>query len=122
MSHRKNKYRFRLKEGPFVLNNVHIDCDELIRNMREREIFLLKEKEALKDLPHITINYEDHLLYVTEHQKTLARVFAYLDVPSVPVKTDFVRITSDRLSDLVVNYEEVTQVIENTQYAEFLAD
>lgn len=107
--------------GPLKLKEIYIDCDELLKRMKEREMFLAHEKEVLEGVPHITINYENDLLRAQYRQDTLDKIFNYLDVPFVQVKTKLVRITSDNLSAFVQNYEEVERVIGNTEYAQFLA-
>lgn len=116
----RKSYHYRVGDKPLNLEKIYIDCDELFREMRGRLTLLEKEKEVLKNLPHLTVNYEDHLLSAEMHQKTLDRIFSYLDVSSVSVKTDLLKITPDRLYDLIKNYKEVTQIIKNTEYSEFL--
>lgn len=116
----RKSYHYRVGDERLNLEKIEIDCDELLREMRGRWMLLEKEKEVLKNLPHLTINYEDHLLSAEKHQKTLDRIFSYLDVLSMSVKTDLLKITTDRLSDFIENYEEVIQILEKSEFSEFL--
>ena len=86
-------------------------------------MYLSMEKQILDDLkiPYITIVYEEDLLPGDKQQKTMDRIFDYLDLPSVSVRTNLVRTTSDNMSDFIENYEEVVNIISQTKYAEFLA-
>lgn len=86
-------------------------------------MYLSMEKQILDDLkiPYITIVYEEDLLPGDKQQKTMDIIFDYLDLPSVSVRTNLVRTTSDNMSDFIENYEEVVNIISQTKYAEFLA-
>lgn len=111
---RKSKYI------PSKLDKVYIDTKFLIEGMNKREMYFAQEEEILKNLPHITIVFEDDLLRAENHQRSLDKILDYLGLPSVPVKTIFVRAASKRLSDSVQNYEEVVRAISQTKYAKFL--
>ena len=108
--------------APSKRGKAYIDIKFLIERMNIREMYLAQEEEILKNLPHINIVFEDDLLRAENHQRTLDKIFDYLDLPSVPVKTIFVRAASKRLSDSVQNYEEVVRAISQTKYAKFLED
>ena len=82
----------------------------------------MKEKKIIEALPHITIAYERDLLSAEQHQATADKIFDYLGLASVAVKTKCVRTSSDNLADFIENYEEVVNVISQTKYAKFLHD
>lgn len=114
------QWKRKLKDAPSKLDKAYIDTKFLIERMNKRGMYLAQEEEILKNLPHITIVFENDLLRAENHQRTLDKILDYLGLPSVPVKTIFVRAASKRLSDSVQNYEEVVRAISQTKYAKFL--
>ena len=107
---------------PLAGQTFYIDCQELLESIEAREKYAAQEQDLLAGLPHLTIVYEKDLLHAAHHQATLDRVFDYLGVPSVPVKTTLVRTSRNKLADIVSNYEEVVRFISQTKYAKFLDD
>ena len=75
------------------------------------------EAEWLGPLPHLTMVYEDDLLRVDARQPSLDRAFEFLGLQSVPVRTQYARLTGDRLEDVVENYEEIVSILKGTPYA-----
>lgn len=116
------RLRFKSEDTPSNGVKVYIDCKGLIERMQRRGMYLAQEEEILKNLPHITIVFEDDLLRAENHQRTLDKILDYLGLPSVPVKTIFLRAASKRLSDYIQNYEEVVRAISQTKYVKFLED
>jgi LPS sulfotransferase NodH len=118
----RGAYQHRLTDGPLELAKISVDCDELLRRMDQRAQYFVQERKALEGLPHMIVVYEDHLLKAENHQETMDRVFDYLGVPFVTVRTDLVKITPERLSDFLDNYDEIARVVGNSEYARFLGD
>lgn len=116
----RNAWSHRSGDGPLTMEKIPIAPQGLIGLMEQRERFLAEEREALEGLPHMALVYEDDLLRPEARGKTMDRVFGYLDLPPVPVRTDLVRIASGPLSDMIENYEEFVQAIGRTRYAELL--
>lgn len=107
-------------ENPLKNSKFYIDCDELITGIEYYERQLIEEKKLLKKLPHIMLIYEDDLLTAEEHQKSLDRIFDYLGLNTVPVKTTLVKTSSDNMSNFIQNYNEVVSVVNKTKYSQFL--
>jgi LPS sulfotransferase NodH len=116
----RGSFQHSSSDVPVKLERMHVDSDRLIELLEEREMRLDSEKEVLRSLPHITIVYEDDLVRAENHQKTLDRLFDYLDVPHTPVKSKLVRTGADKLSDTIENFEEVSEILGKTKYAKFL--
>lgn len=109
------------QKEPFVKYNFFIDSKKLIKEIQRRENLTLQQKKMLAHISsNFERNYEDDLLKSEQHQKTADRVFEYLGLDSVPVKTKLIKASSDRLSDMIVNYEEIVSTISKTKYAKFL--
>ncbi len=101
-------------------SKIYIDCDDLARGMRWNKKLLRQEEEVLAGVPHLKLIYEQDLLHTDQHQNTSDRVFDFLGISSVPVKTDLVRTSSNRMSDYVLNYEELVQTVGQTEFAQYL--
>ncbi|OAD19126.1 hypothetical protein THIOM_005255 [Candidatus Thiomargarita nelsonii] len=109
-------------ENSLKNSKYYINIEEFIKKIQRQETHLFNEKKVLEQIPHITITYEDDLLIAGQHQKTADRVFEYLGIESIPVKTQFKRTTTDKLSDFIENYEEIVSVLCQTKYAKFIDD
>lgn len=116
----QRKQWFDTVENPLTNSMFYIDKEKLINKIQKQETHLINENKSLEKIPHITVTYEKELLQNEQHQKTTDRVFEYLDIESVPVKTKFKRTTTERLSDFIENYEEVVSAIRKTKYAKYL--
>lgn len=116
----RKKWHYKSKDIVSKLDKIHINCAKLIEGMKRREMYLAKEKEVLENLPHIKVVYENDLLRAENHQKTLTKIFNYLNIPSTPVSTKFIKNNPNNLSDFIQNYQEVVQAISKTKYAKFV--
>jgi len=99
----------------------HIDCDALLQNMKWRETMLAQERQVLEEIPHLPIVYEQDLLDARRHQVTLDRVFDFLGVARVAVRAGLMRVSPDRLADIVENVDEVLKTLAETPYASQLS-
>ena len=109
-----------IDSGPKNKHKLQIDCAQLLKYMKGHEKFLQREKEMLKDIPHLELVYEDDLLDAVDHQQTMNRVFQFLGIDSQYVQTDYVRTSSYHLEDLIENYSEVESYLKNTDYYQYL--
>lgn len=115
----RNKWERFLSDPPERVA-IRIDCKEFLRRMKIRERSLKDEEKALAGLPHLALVYEDHLLKSEHHQLTLDGIFEWLGVPSAPVGTNLVKITPEKLSDFIENYDEFIKAVNDAGYARFL--
>lgn len=101
---------------------VVLDTETILQqiNLRERE--RLEEQRILQEMPYLALTYEEGLLRAEQHQNALDKVFDYLGLNSVPVKTRLFRTTSDEMTNFISNYDEVVHFISQTKYARFLED
>ncbi|MDY6992434.1 MAG: hypothetical protein SVR94_07485 [Pseudomonadota bacterium] len=100
---------------------IRVDCNAVIEKMQRMEQAVQREKDLLKQLPYVQVTYEEDLLDKNQHQQTLDRVFEFLQVPSVAVKTQMMKIAGDKkISDIVENFDELQQALQGTPYTRFL--
>jgi hypothetical protein len=112
---------FHIKNGDSgVSRKVKIECDQLMEGIRYGEIVNKTEAENLKEIDHITINYEDDLIENSMHQETADKIFKYLGLKSVKVDTELKRIVPEDLKEIILNYDEVYNYFKDTEYIKFL--
>lgn len=99
---------------------IYVDVQALLEELNWHERMFQSELTVLRDIPHLTLEYEKDLLKSEQHQTTANKVFAYLNIESVSVQTKFQKIASSNLADDIINYEEVVESIQKTPYAHFL--
>lgn len=78
------------------------------------------DAKNLGDLPRAETIYERDLLDADRHQATADRMFAFLGLPSAPVRTRWAKVTPKRLRDFVANYDEMAESVAAGPYARFL--
>lgn len=100
---------------------IHVDIDVLFRWMRgsERSLKLIND-QWLKNIPYLSLTYEQDLLQQSSHQKTVDKIVQFLGLPSAPVNTSMTKVTSPRLENFVTNYDDMAQALKNTKYEQFL--
>ena len=101
------------------LRSIYINPAEMLEFLEEREARYLKQNEIMAQFPHLDIVFEDDLSPAEQHQPTVDKICNYLDIPSAPVKTKFIK-TPREIKDLLQNYEEITAFLKNTKYAYLL--
>lgn len=79
-------------------------------------------REALSEIPHIKLVYEDDLATPEHQQAATDRVCVFLGVQPVPVHSELVRVTPRATEDQLSNFEELAEVLAATRYAKYLPE
>lgn len=103
-------------------SKVHVEPDELRRWIEQKKRRTMEELEALGELPHLNINYDDDLLGEDAQRRTTDRIAEWLGLEPVPTKADIRPNTPRRLRDLVENVDELAEVFAGTEEAQFFED
>jgi LPS sulfotransferase NodH len=103
-----------------VEHKYTLDCSALLRWLNKRQIYRKQEQLALSGLPFLELVYEHDLRGCDQHQKTAERIFDYLGLDSVTVKSSLKRLGSNNLVEQIENYEEVVAMLESSQQMHFL--
>lgn len=114
---RTNKYHIR--DSNTAIPKIMIDPAELLDQIRIREDYKKMEKEYLKDVQYLHIIYESDLLDSMNHQICADKIFEFLGVDSIKVSTKLSKTTTTQLSDTIKNYNEVEDVILNSNFKHF---
>jgi LPS sulfotransferase NodH len=120
VARRRNQWA-DFSKNPLQNKKLKIDSQQLMGLLEWRETMTRREKQALAGTSYLPLVYEDHLLNPIQHQQTLNRVFDYLDVETIPVKTRFHKTTTGQISDFIENYSEIESLIAQTGYKRFLS-
>ena len=93
----KSTQVWHMTKGERKQTKCFVNCEDLIRRMRRRELDLEPDKLYLQGLPFIELVYERDLLHQEQHQRTLNRLFAYLGLPAHRVDSKLKRTGRDLL-------------------------
>lgn len=107
---------------PINKKKVNIDCNKLLETIIWFEKLACLEKKILTEINHIKIIYEKDLLEEKNHQKTCDNISQFLGITPNKVSTDIRKISSGKLCDQILNYEEVMTFFINTKYSEYITD
>ncbi|MBS1517264.1 MAG: hypothetical protein JSS91_04180 [Bacteroidetes bacterium] len=112
---------FHLKYGDRDFDQkIKVDCEKLFEGIKYGEEVEKTEQENLKNIPHLTVTYEDDLLEREKFQNTADRAFSFLGLDSHPVKSDLKRIVKLDLKEVILNYSEVEDFLIKKNYDKFL--
>ena len=112
----QGRFLHRWGDGGQRLERMAVDPDQVVHAMREKGEHDRVEEEALGSIPHMIITYEQDLLHGERHQATCDRVFEFLDLSSGPVQTQLLRTSRARVSDYIVNHEELIRVVQENGF------
>lgn len=118
----KQKFHHNSNEGEVEYKPIKVEIEEVFQRIQLTEELGEYEKKLLKNIPHLSLTYEDNLLHSKCHQKTVDLVLELFNLPSTPVKTNLVKLMPLELSKMVENYEELIQAIKKSKYAHFISD
>ena len=107
-------------EKKLNINQFRIDSKKLFEFMADIERVNEFDEEILREIPKITLTYEDHLLQPEKHQETMDKIFNFLGIESCVVRSDLDRITGKDLRSFITNYDEVASLISKSDYAKYI--
>ena len=116
----RGAFHHKSTDDPMKSSKIEVDCDRLIRFLEERESHLAEEDRSLQGIPHLALTYEDDLLDSERQHETVNKVCEFLGCPSEPANTSLIKVGKSRLSDTIDNFEEISQFIGETKYADLL--
>ena len=97
---------------------IQVDVNEVLEWIVGLEKAKQIQANLLKNIPLLaSLTYEEDLLDNSCHQATVDKICIRLNISSQPIKTSFVKSTPTRLSDLVINYEELEKAIKASKYS-----
>lgn len=119
---RQVQFHSRVSDGPPERKAIRVAVEDVFSWLEENELRASFEREALRDIPYLSLIYEEDLLDSRLHQRTVDKICGFVGIPSATVSTDLQKTTARALSDLVINLDELSDALANTPYAQFLSD
>ncbi len=112
---------FHLRNGDTSeQRKITVDFGTILEGITYGEEVERTEEENLRNIPHIKVIYETDILDNSKHQETADKCFKYLGLKSFPVTTDLKRITTDKLQDMILNYDEIERKLKGTRFEKYL--
>lgn len=99
---------------------VVVDIEELLAWMKRTEGLYAYEDVLLKDVPHISLTYENNIASEERQQNTMVDVCEFMGIPYSSGKCAYMKISPRSLADSIENYEEIAKALKDTPYAKFL--
>ncbi len=115
----ENNYEIKLGQL-YKKKKLTIDCRRLEEMISGFEWETKWEQTTFRKFPLLELTYENDLEYPEYHNKTAQKVFSFLGVNTIDVKSTFVKKASHDFKDDIENYDEFLDYYKNSKYANFL--
>ncbi len=103
-------------------NKVTVDVSELIACLKYLDNQRIEANAILHGVSHISLTYEDDLMDINSHAATAERLGDFLEIPQIEPVGEPLKLVHQQLADIVVNYDEMRQGLEKSDYAYLLTN
>ena len=109
--------------GPVVAGDamIHLDPAIFVQRIAWNEALLTYEKASLKDIPHLSLQYESDLGETAAQAATTARLFDWLDVPREEAGSNLKKMLPTAPENIVENWENVVAALNAAGYGHLVA-
>jgi LPS sulfotransferase NodH len=107
-------------ESILPFTSFTVDCFKFKHSTNQLIKWNEEEREILKDLPILEIQYEKHLENSFSHQSTINTILDHLKLPHRKVFTKHKKVIRGELKSLIENYEEFSKVMKQNGFGEYL--
>ena len=114
--------RFDAVEQNVRSNKVTVDVSELIACLKYLDNQRVEASAILHDVPHLSLTYEDDLIDINSHVETANKLSDFLEISGIKPVGSSIKLVHQKLADIVTNYEEMCEGIENSDYAYLLTE
>ncbi|MBE9062524.1 hypothetical protein [cf. Phormidesmis sp. LEGE 11477] len=115
--HRGNYHKLDTAVEDF---KILFKCEQLTKRVNRRTAYEEQEKEALVNVEFHEVIYEKDLESTQSHQQTADRIFEYLSLPPKAVTTQYKKVNSRPLEELMSNYDEFVDCLHQHGLQTFL--
>jgi len=105
-------------DAPFP--RITITPEELLHEIMVFVSWRDREGKALQGIPHLEVVYEDMLECEGCWSGTMEKVFGFLGVDVVPVRSSLIKTYPRPYSEIVSNHDELMEVVKRSRYAYLL--
>jgi LPS sulfotransferase NodH len=113
----RGKFHHFQNSGEQKFVTMHLDLDDLKRELDMADELLKLEDKLLTGVPYLRLSYEDNLAEQRSQQSAVDLVCSYLGIPTWDVSTDLVKTTPQDLTTIIENYAELEAFVAGTKYA-----
>ncbi len=99
---------------------LSVDPSHVLEWMQNSKALSEYEHSLLEGVPYLSLTYEEHIRHADGHQSTVDLICDFLEIESSPVESSYRKVAPRSLKDRVANYDELSQRLEGTPYAEHL--
>ncbi len=103
-------------------NKIIIDIDELFACLQYLDHQRVEASAILHDIPYLDLVYEDDLIDPNVYARTALKLSTFLAIPEIIPIGSTIKLVHRQLADIINNYTEVCEAIENSDYAYLLTD
>lgn len=116
---RHNRQWHRTKGSPPPLPPPVIPWPLLTRQLDNLAIQSARETYALKDIPFLSLTYEDDLETATSWASAINKIWSYLELPGTPspIQANLARTYDEPLERIIPNYADLCRALFSSPYA-----
>lgn len=103
-------------------HKLTINVDELLACLQYLDHQRIEANAILHDIPYLDLVYEDDLMDPNIYPQTAQKLSTFLEVPDIIPVGSTIKLVHHQLADIINNYAEVCEAIENSEYAYLLTD
>ena len=100
--------------------SITIDINVLANTIKEMESLAQYERNLLKNIPHLSLSYEQDLEQAEALHFTMQKLSDYLGQPFIEPNITLKKLHRGHFSDYIHNWEEVLQFIEDSKFSKYL--
>jgi len=98
---------------------VYLDTGKLLRHLRRRARLIEEHRMRFIDRPYLEVAYES---FVSNRDRETQRIFKFFGIPNFcELESQLVKLNPDSLEDIIINYEEVKDALNKTEFKVFLS-
>jgi len=117
---RKRGSYVRKAGAEFDRAKIYINPQEVVKSLKSRIRALKYELEALQGLEYLDVVYENDLAESNLWSKSTERIFNFLDVDTVEVRTSMLRTDERPYEERISNYQEILAYLKNNGFSKFV--
>lgn len=114
--------RFDETDGSPRPQKFTVDVSELLACLKYLDHQRVIAKAILREIPHLSLCYEQHLRDPNQHPETAQLLSDFLSLPEIHPVGNGLKLVHQQLDDIVSNYDELCAALEESDYAYLLTD
>ncbi|MEM9772609.1 MAG: hypothetical protein AAF889_13625 [Cyanobacteria bacterium P01_D01_bin.73] len=97
-----------------------VDCDNFVERVSKKIYADALEREAVENVEHIDLVYEDDLEQADAHQRSVDTVIEFLGLEKRKAETLHRKVNQQSMEELIINYNEFRECVASNEWEHFL--